>query len=114
MKHLPAATRTIGVAGLVLVVALSAGCKQRKPRAAASQGEATSDLAFVGPAGTYRSSCHKSAIANGQLQSECLQPDGQHHRSTINVSHCHGDIGNQNGVLVCNGAIAEDRGLVTP
>lgn len=97
---------------LVCVVALTAGCGTKRSRAAAREAEATADLAFVGPAGTYRSSCHNSKIANGQLQSECLQPDGKRHLSAINVTSCKGDIGNQNGLLVCNGAVAEDRGLV--
>lgn len=64
--------------------------------------------------GSFQSTCRNTTTSNGRVFSECRAPDGQYRRSSIEYGKCVGDIGNQNGILACNGAVAQDGGIVAP
>ena len=56
------------------------------------------------PPGSYQQSCRDFRIEGGNLTAVCRRSHGRGERLTaLNVSHCVGDIGNNNGNLVCNG-----------
>ncbi len=66
---------------------------------------ADANLAFKG---SYAQSCRNVVtLENGYLSAECAGADG-YVPTKIQASLCQGDIGNNNGVLVCNGAVAVD------
>jgi CVNH domain len=70
--------------------------------AAALVGLATS--AAAQPAGSYRDSCRDIRMQGSVLTALCRRAGGRgEQRSALNVEHCVGDIGNNNGNLVCNG-----------
>ena len=89
---------------------------QTPPAAAQTPGAVTATPAPTMMAGTatgsFQSSCRNTTTSNGRVFSECRAPDGQYRRSSIEFGRCSGDIGNQNGILACNGAVAQDGGLV--
>src|SRR5580693_7100701 len=70
--------------------------------AAALVGLATS--ATAQPPGSYRDSCRDIRMQGSVLTALCRRAGGRgEQRSALNVEHCVGDIGNNNGNLVCNG-----------
>lgn len=58
--------------------------------------------------GSYAQSCRNVVtLENGYMSAECAGADG-YIPTKIQASLCQGDIGNSNGVLACNGAVAVD------
>ena len=58
--------------------------------------------------GSYAQSCRNVVtLENGYMSAECAGADG-YIPTKIQASLCQGDIGNANGLLVCNGAVAVD------
>jgi hypothetical protein len=56
------------------------------------------------PPGSYQQSCRDFRMQGGTLTAVCRRANGRGDRPTaLNVTHCVGDIGNNNGQLVCNG-----------
>ena len=56
------------------------------------------------PPGSYQQSCRDFRMQGGTLTAVCRRANGRGDRLTaLNVTHCVGDIGNNNGQLVCNG-----------
>ncbi|MBV9687798.1 MAG: hypothetical protein JO096_11400 [Alphaproteobacteria bacterium] len=56
------------------------------------------------PPGSYQQSCRDFRIEGSNLTAVCRRSHGRGEQLTaLNVSHCVGDIGNNNGQLVCNG-----------
>src|SRR5215472_164562 len=70
--------------------------------AAALVGLATS--AASQPPGSYRDSCRDVRMQGSVLTALCRRAGGRGEQLTaLNVANCVGDIGNNNGNLVCNG-----------
>jgi hypothetical protein len=69
-----------------------------------------SSLALAVPAsaqqGSYQASCRNTSNNGGMLTAECGDGRGGFRTTTINASQCRGDISNNGGTLVCNGATA--------
>jgi hypothetical protein len=63
-------------------------------------------------AGSFQGSCRNAQTGSGVLTAECADGSGQFHISSIPYTQCRGDIGNNNGMLVCNGATATGGALV--
>lgn len=57
-------------------------------------------------AGSFQQSCRNTSVQNGVLTSECADTHGGYRVTSIPYTQCHGDIGNNNGALTCNGATA--------
>jgi hypothetical protein len=58
--------------------------------------------------GSYTASCRNIAsLGNGAISAECADGSGHFRSSTLAAGQCKGDIGNQNGLLACNGAVAQ-------
>ena len=56
------------------------------------------------PPGSYRESCRDIRMQGSVLTALCRRPGGRgEQRTALNVAHCVGDIGNNNGNLECNG-----------
>ena len=56
------------------------------------------------PPGSYQESCRDFRMQGGTLTAVCRRANGRgDHLTALNVAHCVGDIGNNNGQLVCNG-----------
>ena len=56
------------------------------------------------PPGSYQQSCRDFRMQDGTLNAVCRRANGRGDQLTaLNVTHCVGDIGNNNGQLVCNG-----------
>ncbi len=56
------------------------------------------------PPGSYQQSCRDFRMQGGTLTAVCRRANGRGDQQTaLNVTHCIGDIGNNNGQLVCNG-----------
>ena len=56
------------------------------------------------PPGSYRESCRDVRIQGTTLTAVCRKANGRGEQLTaLNVEHCVGDIGNNNGQLQCNG-----------
>jgi hypothetical protein len=76
--------------------------------ASAAAATALAGLGFNAPAfaqsGSYGGSCRNTQSANGVLTAECADGQGRYHMSSIPFNQCRGDIGNNNGMLTCNGA----------
>jgi hypothetical protein len=72
-------------------------------------GAALAGLAFAAyaqglPPGSYQQSCRDFKIQGGTLTAVCRRANGRGDQLTaLYVTHCVGDIGNNNGQLVCNG-----------
>ncbi|MDB5458343.1 MAG: hypothetical protein JWO72_84 [Caulobacteraceae bacterium] len=62
--------------------------------------------------GSYAGSCRNTQSSNGVLTAECADSSGRFHVSSIPYGQCRGDIGNNNGMLSCNGANATGGALV--
>src|SRR5215831_1130144 len=70
--------------------------------AAALVGLATS--AAAQPRGSYRDSCRDIRMQGSILTALCRRAGGRGEQLTaLNVANCVGDIGNNNGTLVCTG-----------
>ena len=70
--------------------------------AAVLVGLATS--AAAQPPGSYRDSCRDIRMQGSVLTALCRRAGGRGEQLTaLNVANCVGDIGNNNGNLVCNG-----------
>ena len=92
----------------------SPGSAQMPPAAGQMQQSAIpAPMKTAGTAtGSFEGTCRNTTTSNGRVFSECRAPDGQYRRSSIEYGKCLGDIGNQNGILACNGAVAQDGGIV--
>jgi CVNH domain-containing protein len=56
------------------------------------------------PPGSYQQSCRDFRMHGSTLSAVCRRAHGRGEQPTaLNVAHCVGDIGNNNGQLVCNG-----------
>ena len=72
--------------------------------AAALAGLAFAAYAQGLPPGSYQQSCRDFRMQGGTLTAVCRRANGRgDHLTALNVAHCVGDIGNNNGQLVCNG-----------
>ncbi len=56
------------------------------------------------PGGSYIQSCSNARIDGGRLYAECRTSSRGSRVSSIEYGRCVGDIGNNEGLLVCNGA----------
>ena len=63
-------------------------------------------------AGSYGGSCRNTQSSNGVLTAECADTQGRYHISSIPFQQCKGDIGNNNGMLTCSGAVATGGQIV--
>ncbi len=84
--------------------------------ASATAATLLSGLSFSAPAfaqaGSFQGSCRNTNSSNGMLTAECADGQGRFHFSSIPFSQCKGDIGNNNGMLSCNGATASGGQIV--
>jgi CVNH domain len=72
--------------------------------ALALAGLAGSAYAQALPPGSYQQSCRDFRMRGSTLTALCRRANGRGEQLTgLNVSRCVGDIGNNNGNLVCNG-----------
>jgi hypothetical protein len=56
------------------------------------------------PSGSYQQSCRDIRMQGSTLSAVCRRANGRGDQPTaLNVTHCVGDIGNNNGQLTCNG-----------
>jgi hypothetical protein len=56
------------------------------------------------PPGSYQQSCRDIRMQGWTLAAVCRRADGRGEQvSALNVARCVGDIGNNNGQLICNG-----------
>ena len=58
------------------------------------------------PVGSFQASCQGLQVSAGALTANCRDRRGNYHVSSIAYPSCKGDIANNDGVLVCNGATA--------
>jgi hypothetical protein len=78
---------TLGVFGLLLATGLSIPANAQAP-----------------PPGSYQQSCREIRMHGPTLTAICRTAKGRGEQPTaLNVAHCVGDIGNNNGNLVCSG-----------
>jgi hypothetical protein len=63
-------------------------------------------------AGSFQGSCRNVKSSNGMLTAECADTGGNYRFSSIPYTQCRGDIGNNNGMLVCSGATASGGNIV--
>jgi hypothetical protein len=71
-------------------------------------GLAVTTTSAFAQGGSYQASCRNVAsLGNGFISAECADGSGRYRSSTLQASACQGDIGNQNGILACNGAVAQ-------
>ena len=63
--------------------------------------------------GSFQGSCRNVQSSNGTLTAECSDGRGAYRSSSINASQCRGDIGNNAGMLSCNGATAAGGSVVS-
>jgi hypothetical protein len=67
-------------------------------------GLSLSAYAQASPPGSYQQSCRDIRMQGATLTAVCRRANGRGEQPTaLNVAHCAGDIGNNNGQLVCNG-----------
>jgi hypothetical protein len=60
--------------------------------------------AQAAPSGSYQQSCNSVRDdGRGQMSAQCRDVRGRFNWSSLDYSGCRGDIGNNNGQLVCNG-----------
>jgi hypothetical protein len=72
--------------------------------AVALAGLSFSAYAQALPPGSYQQSCRDFRMRGGTLTALCHRAHGRGEQLTaLNVAHCVGDIGNNNGQLQCNG-----------
>jgi len=88
----------LAIAALVLLTATACG-KHKKSAFPAGPPPAY--------AGSYALSCRAiTGLDGGFIAAECADTKGHFNVSYLQASVCKGDIGNNNGLLVCNGATA--------
>ena len=84
--------------------------------ASATAATLLSGLSFSAPAfaqaGSFQGSCRNTNSGNGMLTAECADGQGRYHFSSLPFTQCKGDIGNNNGMLSCNGATASGGQIV--
>jgi hypothetical protein len=84
--------------------------------ASATAATLLSGLSFSAPAfaqaGSFQGSCRNTSSSNGMLTAECADGQGRFHFSSLPFTQCKGDIGNNNGMLACNGATASGGQIV--
>jgi hypothetical protein len=57
--------------------------------------------------GSYAQSCRNiTTLDGGYISAECANEKGKFDTTYLQAAACHGDLGNNNGTLVCNGAVA--------
>src|SRR5262249_39285648 len=65
---------------------------------------AVSAYAQAPPPGSYQQSCRDTRMQGTTLTAVCQKARGRGEQPTaLNVAHCTGDIGNNNGQLQCSG-----------
>ena len=62
------------------------------------------------PRGSFEATCRNIDVERGMLTAECRDMRGGWRVSTIPYRQCRGDIGNNDGVLSCDGAVGEPVG----
>ena len=102
------AGRTRGAGGSPPAGAGAPAPASTTPQATASAGSSGSS-AYTG---SFQSTCRNVSFVGTTLTAECLSGNGAWRASSLESTRCSGDIGNGNGLLVCNGATAADRGYV--
>src|SRR5215831_19292277 len=83
-----------------------AGAHRENDRRAIRRGRAggLATSAAAQPPGSYRDSCRDIRMQGSVLTALCRRAGGRGEQLTaLNVANCVGDIGNNNGNLVCNG-----------
>lgn len=84
--------------------------------ASATAATLLSGLSISAPAfaqaGSFQGSCRNTSSSNGMLTAECADGQGRFHFSSLPFTQCKGDIGNNNGMLSCNGATASGGQIV--
>ena len=71
---------------------------------AALTGLSLAAYAQAPPPGSYQQSCRDVRMQGSTLTAVCRRANGRGDQPTaLNVAHCVGDIGNNNGHLICNG-----------
>lgn len=80
--------------------------------ALALAGLSASAFAQAPPPGSFQESCREFGMQGSTLSALCRSADGREQWTALNVSRCVGDIGNDNGNLVCNGG--QPAGPLTP
>ena len=67
-------------------------------------GLSSSAYAQAPPPGSYQQSCREIRMQGSTLSAVCRRANGRGDQLTaLDVRHCAGDIGNNNGQLACNG-----------
>jgi hypothetical protein len=92
----------------VLVASGGIALAQSRPPQGALQAQAPASTG----AGSYQQSCRNIRMSNGQLSAECADAGGRFRSSAIAYTQCRGDIGNNNGMLSCNGAAATGGNII--
>jgi hypothetical protein len=65
--------------------------------------------------GSYAQSCRSiTTLDAGYISADCANAQGKFDTTYLQADACHGDIGNNNGTLVCNGAVATTTKPVAP
>lgn len=60
--------------------------------------------AQAAPGGSYMQSCNQVRDdGRGQMSAQCRGVGGRYHFTTLDYRGCRGDIGNNDGQLICNG-----------
>lgn len=76
-------------------------------------GTAVTTTSAFAQGGSYQGSCRNvTSLGNGVISAECADGSGRYRSTTIQASACQGDIGNQNGMLACNGAVGQGGAYV--
>lgn len=76
-------------------------------------GTAVTTTSAFAQGGSYQGSCRNvTSLGNGVISAECADSSGRYRSTTIQASACQGDIGNQNGMLACNGAVGQGGAYV--
>jgi hypothetical protein len=71
--------------------------------AMALAGTSFSASAQAQPPGSYQESCGDIRMQGSTLTAMCRTVDGRGRPTALNIARCVGDIGNNNGRLVCSG-----------
>jgi hypothetical protein len=82
--------------------------------ALALAGLSCSAFAQALPPGSYRESCRDIRVYGRTLTAVCRGSGGRARQTALDISHCVGDIGNNNGQLQCNGGRAVAPGSGPP
>ena len=75
-------------------------------------GLSISAFAQAQPPGSYQQSCRDIRVQGRTLTAVCRGDEGRARETSLDISRCVGDIGNDNGRLQCNGgqAVAQNSG----